>query len=179
MSRRNRNAKPANPAKPFVAIRSYLPLDPENRNPVGEGLRSQAYPSPSTPPRKLLTSRRPSCWQYAEREVSSWLRQKGRGIGSVTHRPQLSGLLADRSGDGRALHLTLGVDDLQRIVSAPCPQLHATLIKFPIPTSILSQTGRPQVRVGKPVTVRSSHMSDSRALSSGNQSLTTPALSSK
>lgn len=30
-----------------------------------------------------------------------------------TYGPQLSGLLADGTGDGGALHLTLGVDDLE------------------------------------------------------------------
>lgn len=33
-----------------------------------------------------------------------------------TYRPQLGGFLADRASDGRALHFTLGVDDL----SVPC-----------------------------------------------------------
>ena len=37
----------------------------------------------------------------------------------ATYRPELSGLLSDRASDGRALHFTLGVDDLH--VVSPCP----------------------------------------------------------
>lgn len=45
-------------------------------------------------------------------KIFSWTRIVGS-----TYGPQLSSLLADGASDGRALHLTLGVDDLQSRIS--------------------------------------------------------------
>jgi hypothetical protein len=98
LARRARNAKPADPAQAFWWLVPISPVICGRLSRLTESfvLEIPHANNPSPPETRLHDNTR---------------------VAGNTG-PELSSLLADGAGDGRALHLTLGVDDLRGLLAS-------------------------------------------------------------